>query len=545
MVDRIRQLWNKPNAKVTIYLVIIIGVTLAVYYPSFQHILRGETYTYFMDSMNSNSVFSLVGNYYNYEMVRVFDAGDSLAFRPLLFSTLGVEKALFGIDYTYWRIAALLTHLIATLCLFRLLWKIRPTIIAFFATLFFSTSILVVSAVLYEQIATSYTLVMALFLTALYYIYCGVNSGKTKHLILAALSMLIACFFLEIGIVVTILLIGYFWLERKHPNFEWRRWALVFTAITVVYIASYTAETFINPTSTTDRDFNHLVRTENIKQAFSDGNRLATYWLTQFLKPSEFTAEIDTNYRANAVSILPTFVEWMGYTGTEIITYQTSKEGTLIPVIFNYIALAIIGGALFLKPRRAKLKPSDPFLFMLVVVPFALALANAFYRGLTVGLLYLLSDANYNIYFWMGLSIVTIYAFISLKELKVWHKGLISLALIMLILLTAPLTYSINQEVREDAEPVRLYFQEIDDFIESHRPEDEPDFSFRATINSSELEDRLKILLWKGLPSEPEYTPFNFTMPEILYWKYWSNDNPKYTLIYHSEDERLEVIKNE
>ena len=533
------------SKKFIVYLAIIVAVTYVIYYPSFHHLLRGETYTYFMDSMNSNSVFSLVGNYYNYEMVRVFDAGDSLAFRPLLFSTLGIEKALFGIDYTYWRIAALLTHLIATLCLFRLLWKIRPTIIAFFATLFFSTSIFVVSAVLYEQIATSYTLVMALFLTAFYYIYCGVNSGKTKHLILAALSMLIACFFLEIGIVVTILLIGYFWLERKHPNFKWRRWVLVFTAIIVVYIASYTAETFINPTSTTDRDFNHLVRTENINKAFSDGNRLATYWMTQFLKPSEFTAEIDTNYRANAVSILPTFVEWMGYTGTEIITYRTNKEGTLIPVIFNYIAIAIIGGALFLKPRRAKFKPSAPFLFMLTVVPFVLALVNAFYRGLTVGLLYLLSDANYNIYFWMGLSIVTIYAFISLKELKIWHKGLISLALIILILLTAPLTYRINKEVREDAEPIRLYFQEIDNFIESFRPEDEPDFSFSSTINSSDQEERMGILLWKGNPYDETGVPHYLTMPQVLYWRYWDNTNPKYTLIYHSEEDVLEVIKND
>ncbi len=303
-MNKVKAILNEPKTRVYIYLIIIIGVTLAVYYPSFQHILRGETYTYFMDSMGNTSAVSLIKNYFNYEMVRVFDAGDSLAFRPLLFSMLGLQAALFGANYMWWHIAAFIFHLAATLCLFRLLWKIRPTILAFFATLLFSTSFIVLAPILYEQIA-AYALFTALILTALYYMYCGVKSGKKKHIILAAICMMVASFFLEVGILLTVLFIGYFCLERNHPNFKWRRWVLAFMVVITIYLGSYTAETFLNPTSTTGSDFEKLVTLEVVNPAFSTSQRLAVYWVTESLYPPRFTAEIDTNFRANPVNILP------------------------------------------------------------------------------------------------------------------------------------------------------------------------------------------------------------------------------------------------
>ena len=64
-MNKVKAILNEPKTRVYIYLIIIIGVTLAVYYPSFQHILRGETYTYFMDSMGNTSAVSLIKNYFN------------------------------------------------------------------------------------------------------------------------------------------------------------------------------------------------------------------------------------------------------------------------------------------------------------------------------------------------------------------------------------------------------------------------------------------------------------------------------------------------
>ncbi len=532
------------NKKLAIYLTIIIAVTLLVYYPSFSHLLRGETYTYFMDSMGNQSAVSLVGNYFNYEMVRVFDAGDSLAFRPLLFSALGVQTALYGTNYIWWHVTAFLMHLTATLCLFRILWKIRPSIIVLFATILFSTSFIVLAPILYEQIA-AYALFTALILSALYYIYCGVKSGKTRHLVFAAVCMLSASFFLEIGILLTVLFIGYFWIERNHPNFKWRRWALSFSVVVIIYSASYATETLQNPTSTTWRDFEKLVTTENIKPAFSNGQRLAMYWITETLYPAQFTADIDTNFRANPVNIVPDIAQFYGVDGERLYYFESERDIPVILMVFNYIAIVVIAGMLFLKPRPGKPRVSTPFLLLLTVAPFVLALANAFYRGITIGLVYLLSDANYIVYIWFALATVGLYSFISLKKLSRWHIGLLSLSLVYLVLISAPLSYRLNQEVKEDAAPVRAYFQALDSFIAERRPEDERDFSFSSSINGVDQEARMEIILWKGLPNQPDYTRFTFTMPEILYWRYWDKDSPKYTLIYHSEEDRLEVIENE
>ena len=55
----------------------------------------------------------------------------------------------------------------------------------------------------------------------------------------------------------------------------------------------------------------------------------------------------------------------------------------------------------------------------------------------------------------------------------------------------------------------------------------------------------MEVLLWKGNPYDETGRPYYLSMPEILYWRYWDRENPKYTLTYHSEEGRLEVVNNE
>jgi len=410
-MSRIIYILSKPRVRVAIYLTIIVGVTLAVYYPTFVHLLRAEIYTYFMDTAGDNSAASLIANYYNYDKVRVFAPGDTLLFRPLLYTVLGIQKGLFGINYIYWHITAVVAHILVALCLFRLLWRIKPSIIALLATLLFSTSFIALTTVLYS-ILTSYLLCMALILTGFYYAYCGVKSGKKSHLAFASVSMLAACFFNELAIPLSVLLIGYFWLERKQPNFNWKPWSLIFLAVPILYLAVYIPSSLL--------------------------------------------------------------------------------------VLFSAVVL---------------------------------------FRARTHGTYYLLQH-NFSIYFWVTLFIATAYALISFLKLTTKRTVLISLALIIFIGLNAPYTFISNRDTIAVEQPTRTYFQEIDNFIELHQGEQ--DLSFNSTFGHLPLD----LYPWKEVDADGKNIGLHFTIPQVLYWDYWSKDNPKYTLVYYPDNSKLEVINN-
>ena len=84
--------------------------------------------------------------------------------------------------------------------------------------------------------------------------------------------------------------------------------------------------------------------------------------------------------------------------------------------------------------------------------------------------------------------------------------------------------------------PFRAYFQEIEDFIELHK--NEPDFSFNSTTEPTTGED---LVFTTHKITDTERTLYEPTIPQVLYWDYWSEDNPKYSLTYYLENNRLEV----
>jgi len=519
-MKRISYILKKPNTKVIIYLVIIVGVTLIIYYPTFAHLLRGETYIYFLDTAGDNSAISLIKNYYNYEEARVFAPGDELTFRPLLFTVLGLEKGLFGANYTYWHITAFLAHLLVTLCLFRLLWKIKPAIIALFATLLFSTSFMALETILYEEVAP-YALFMALVLIALYYVYCGVKTGKKSNLIIASISMLIACFFNEMGVPFTVLLIGYFWLERKQPNFNWKPWSLTFSVIILIYLATYIPSKFINPTPILSIELNNTLDWQgSIPLYLKGGWALSSKWFLESTFPAMFRVIPSPNL------LCPVF--------------NTVGDKSLTAMVeLNALAVATIGGTfLFTKARQDNKGVSIPFFILIVSSLATLIIAITLFRVKTHGMNYLVYH-SFNVYCWAALFIVAAYALINLRKITAKHMELISISLIVLIGLSAPYAFICNHNNKTAEEPTRAYFQEIDDFIELHQGEQ--DFSFNSTVEPQT--EAFDVSSYKVIDGECMY--FDFTIPQILYWSHWDEDNPKYILTYYSNNRKLGVITNE
>jgi len=525
IVDRLNYILRKPGVRVAIYLILIIGITLGVYYPTFVHLFRGEIYTYFAEVEQGSPVFSNITNYYKYEKTRLLSPGDPLSFRPLQWTVIGIENALFGINYVYWRIATFFIHLLATFCLFRLLWKIKPSVIVLLATLLFSTSFIGLRTVLYDQM-TTYTLFTALVLTGFYYAYCGVESGKKRHLIIASISMLAACFLQELGIPFTILVIGYFWLERKRPNFNWKRGGLALGIVPLLYLAAYIPEKFINPSPLLGKGISQTITWQAAMWTFLGGAQLAYQWLCRTILPSIFTQIVPTDLRMTSPK-------------RAITDLAKASSGWLsIP---HCIAVAIMVKVFFLtKAKQISQHKNAPLFTLLIGSLIVLVLANTAFRVGVYGMNYLLSH-NVCIYFWIALFIATAYAFISFKGLTK-HVKLISIALVIFLSLSAPKAFIANQSIKAAEEPTRVYFQKIEDFIELRK--DEPNFSFNSTTVPTAEKD-LQFVLWKGIGDSTEWTPCYLTVPQVLYWDYWSEDNPKYSLTYYPDNNKLEVETNE
>lgn len=523
----------------------VLLITSAIYYPTLMHTLKGETYCYFLDTMGDDTPKELITNWWNYESVRQIAPGDRLLFRPLLFITLGLEKAYFGGHYMYWRIAALMMHLFAVACLFRLLWKIKPGILATLMAVFFGTTYLCINTLLYEQIA-SYSLFAGLLLCGFYYVYQGTENGNKKDLILATIFMLLACFFHETGIIFTALFIGYFWWERNRLGSGWKYWSYAFIGVLLIWSAVYFPSKFINPVRFLDSELNNLMSIQTFVVGIKGSLVLLTRWVQQAFLPS--------------ATVINPMTEWWAYP-IDIQYYftfepQVASERYLIPVWLFSIYLIINIGALLIagyvyintKTKDADKKVRNSFILLVLFGLIMFLFANSVFRTNSHGGNYLV-DHNFNLYIWTALLVFFIYLLISLQRLQLKHTILIVLCLLTFIGFNAPRVFNVFQSIKVMQTETREYFHLIDDFIVEHKAEN--DLSFKI-LNSTEMQDNLELTYWKvpenidnNFPTPEtlsEYIQVDSSIPQILYYKYWDNENPKYLLSYHPNNSSLEII---
>jgi len=215
------------------------------------------------------------------------------------------------------------------------------------------------------------------------------------------------------------------------------------------------------------------------------------------------------------------------------------REGsTTWQAILNYCSLATVGITFFFGKLREKTQRINmSFIVLTASLLIMLIVVNSLFRAESHGLDYLTGlGSNCSIYIGLALFIILIYALLNLRKFSLRYIGPIALALIILIGLSAPKAFVLNYEVSEVEEPLRAYLGSIDTFIEAHQGEQE--FTFNAVYEDprqKHLEFKLREVI-DGKNTFPE-----FTVPQVLYWEYWDEENPKYILIYHPEDSRLEV----
>ena len=508
-------------------LILILVAVAIIYYPTLSHVLRGETYIYYIETAEDTTASALISNWWNHESVREIAPGDTMLFRPLLYITLALEKAYFGADYFLWRLVAMLFHMIAVICLFRLLWKIKPGILATLMTGLFSTSYLALSTLLYEQIST-YALFAALILTGFYYLYQGTESGSKKDLIIASICMMVACFFHETGIFITGLFIIYFWWIRKGLGSIWKYWSLSFIGIVLIWLSIYISTKIISPARFWDAEVSYIINWETIPYGLKGTWVLADVWFRRAVLPATFIVEPIRGLLFNSLNI----------------TYALSLS---ISFILNCVAIGGMGVAYFYtKASGITHRFRNPFIMLLFGSMAIFTLVNAMFRTRSHGGSYLV-DHNFNMYMWLALLAILAYMFISRGQLSKRFTWIATGALIIFIGLNAPISFSSNLDISKSEGEIREYFHTIDEFVEEHK--DEQDLSFNI-VPTCEMQEDLEFAYWKspeGMDNRPtvktlsNYDNYYSSVPQVLYAEYWDNENPKYVLEYDIEKNELEI----
>ncbi len=471
------------NRKYIIGILIIAGVTVGVYFPSVFHLFRGESYSYFVDAQGYT-----------------FMTEEPMLFRPLLSGMFNLQLLAFGMNPMLWHISALFMHFVACFALYRLLWAIKPSVIALLVTLFFSTMYLTVNAVLYTVISP-YSLVIAIVLSALYWLYEGVKQNKQKYIYLAFASMLVGCLFYEVIIFFTVLMGLYIWLERKHLTFSWKRAEIPCLFLVVLYVSVYLTHLLIN-SDASSAQFNSVFSIQSITFGLSKIPIIIATWLSQIALPSAFI-------------VIP----------TDKLQYQSAGFGMSGSGLINamsVIALFLIG--YFVYQRRKN--NNSHFMLLLGLMGLGYVVIISVFRAYTIGIDYILAtniDAN----MFLGLAIVLMYAWLSPKRLTPKPLLVVSLSLLLIIGVSASKTFTVNNDIRITEQSSKEYLEQVDRFIEKYK--DEPNFSIKSVANS-DIEKMVNIRLY-GVDKLGKQYPYDLTVPQIMHFEYWS-DNPKYYLEY-------------
>ena len=477
-------------------LAFIFAITVICYYPSFGHLLRGETYTYLLDTKGVNSAYELVTKYSFYEKVRIYDPGDRWLFKPLLFVIVGIEKSLFGVNAIYWRIASFAMHLFATFALYRLLWRLKPGVLAVSVTLFFSIMYITVNTVLYEQIA-SYMLFVGLTLTA---IYCLADK---KRLWLAVTSIAISAFIYEIGIVLAVVFILHILYWRRAFSSNWRKWAIGFSGILPVYIAIYLAEKLINPAPGLFTEYGKLATIQTIMVGLEAMPIVTWNWLIHIAMPACYLIKPFPGLRGMA---------------SQVYDNPTS----MIPLnALSLVGAVVVSGMVWIKAVKVRYQ----FVILMGLVLLSFVGVISIFRVNTHGISYL-KENGFNAYMFTAFLAVLFYALVAGKKSTVYERRAIAGFLIVPIFLSGMQVYNLNRDIYLGETVSREYFAYVDKFVNEHK--NEPDFTFRS---DSPLERQLTFRLFTVRWDPGERVHGNYTITEALYADYWS-DNPKYVLEY-------------
>ena len=199
-----------------LFLAVLIGWA---YWPSLAHGPRGDQLNYLAEMSSRQGFTETVFGSFDLNRTRSFGPGDELAFRPVFYFVLGLEKYFFGYDFTGWQFIGLLAHLFACGALYALLCRIRGGLFAFLGMGLFALAPVNIEAVVWHHI-TPYLLFAGCVLMALRGLYAAEHDeAKVNFHTAAAVGwMLPAVFLYETGVWYALCMGVFLWSRGRRAG---------------------------------------------------------------------------------------------------------------------------------------------------------------------------------------------------------------------------------------------------------------------------------------------------------------------------------------
>jgi len=498
----------KEKARFCLYFVVIVSVSLAVFYPSFQHTFRSDQIVYFANTRAKSELIPLCKDYYAYPQVRYYFPGDAFLFRPLTFVLLGFEKAAFGMHYAYWHLFSFVLHMLTVFFLFRILYDIRAGIFAFLFSLLYACLYANMEAVIWEHIS-GYVLFNVLVLGGFFYFKRSFEGGRRNDLAIVLFFLLTCSFLHEWGNLFCILFGICFYFKNKQAGRIQDNWKVgLFFIPLVVYALAYFWV-------------------------------MGHYWAGHSAFDLKVTPFV---YLWHVIGLVPQYFCQLLINGlfpsllagkiTGMSRLSFDHKSVFSPwFLFNLTA--VMGMVFFIIGGFSKdvVKHNRSFLFLLAGIMSCQIISMPLIRLLTHGEKYILQDSSYYGYFFWSFALVAVYMLVDWPSLELSGNKVLKTGRIMsmaaLILLNAGSTWEMNQVIKEGRWAWQQYIDKLNRLVELHGKE--KDFSFF-------IRNDVQIDLAYRLKGSKRPAMDKLNLASIFYFPYYNDRSPKYIFLLGEDD---------
>jgi hypothetical protein len=485
-----------------VFLAVLI---VAAYGPSLLHVARGDQISYLAELSSRHGFMETVFGTLDLTRTRAFVPGDELAFRPLFYFMMGLQKYVFGYWFMGWQAVAILAHLFTCAALYALLWRIRRGVFAFLGTALFALAPVNIEAVTWHHIIP-YLVFAGCVLMVLRNLYAAEHDEEkaSYHTASAVGWMVPAVFLYETGIWYALCIGVFLWLRG-------RRIAVYgLAALGILYAGLSIADLFVRHVDVT-RQVGEVTGNGSFFPTLLKAALLGKWFLSAlfFLSPSDLSL-------VSRMMVHPDLVSWAWPWG----------QPYSFPLLMGAVLLMSVIAVLGQKTVRGGLRNGGAMLglccvmaagYLGVIVLGRINIQGEF--GMRVGLYY-----PYNF-----LTLVFVIAALassgnvparrmSDKAFKAFCAGII----LAVVVSHAFTVHRLTAQMARDHSTNRIFLEALDRYVKVH--EKEPGFSFYVGLEYPGNYAADWIVRRGGEPGHV------YSVAEALYFPQFTQKDPKYVI---------------